>query len=412
LYYASDRFEIRPEYQEMLSELAERLKVDTTTWVEISGHADLTGSKKYNENLSLKRTETVLKFFYQEKINPERIKGYHYGSGKPIASNDTKTGRKKNRRVEVHLFKKGEAMPANRQPSVSAEKSSGPEYVVEPRVEIDIHYNKEKFVYLVNGHRNVLHTVRDAEVVFDTNCFALPVKSGLYGNQGKLRLDFSEMDKKGEFLLGEVGLRTPQNGALQASYIFCLDSVNAQGLAHIKKGREVEFLIPSGYVSEGSKIYYSPDHIRTRWVDYSKPQFNSLHNEFVMYIKDEGCYAIAKPQVIDLPTNMSVTYTRKPKELKNKRPEFFFVYKEENTVIAADSADGEHVFFNNLKSGAHGTVVGMFKGETGNCYFASVDVTIKHHGNKTYHPHAHLKLKPVGYFEMDKLILGVQSEQK
>jgi OOP family OmpA-OmpF porin len=70
--------------------------------VVIEGHTDHTGKKAHNQVLSEKRAISV-KSYMTEKfgIKESRLTARGYGVSKPIASNKTKAGRQKNRRVEA-----------------------------------------------------------------------------------------------------------------------------------------------------------------------------------------------------------------------------------------------------------------------------------------------------------------------
>jgi outer membrane protein OmpA-like peptidoglycan-associated protein len=68
---------------------------------EIQGHTDSQGKAKLNQELSQKRAEAVRNALIKANINPDRLIAKGYGSTRPIASNDTKEGRQKNRRVEL-----------------------------------------------------------------------------------------------------------------------------------------------------------------------------------------------------------------------------------------------------------------------------------------------------------------------
>lgn len=68
---------------------------------EIQGHTDSQGKVKSNQELSQKRAEAVRNALIKANINPDRLIAKGYGSTIPIASNDTKEGRQKNRRVEL-----------------------------------------------------------------------------------------------------------------------------------------------------------------------------------------------------------------------------------------------------------------------------------------------------------------------
>jgi len=92
---------IKPEAYPMLQEAVLIGKRNPDLKVEIDGHADSTGSPAYNMTLSEKRAEAVKKYFVDQGIDPDRITTKGFGMTKPAASNDTKEGRAKNRRVEL-----------------------------------------------------------------------------------------------------------------------------------------------------------------------------------------------------------------------------------------------------------------------------------------------------------------------
>ena len=71
----------------------------------VSGHTDITGSPEYNMKLSLKRAANVKAYLIAQGVPSERIKIEYYGITRPIASNDTVEGRKKNRREDVEIIK-------------------------------------------------------------------------------------------------------------------------------------------------------------------------------------------------------------------------------------------------------------------------------------------------------------------
>jgi outer membrane protein OmpA-like peptidoglycan-associated protein len=82
------------------------LKENPDIKVEIGGHTDSTGSEKVNQIISEKRAQSVKKYI-EDKFNipSDRMIVKGYGSSKPIADNNTKEGRSKNRRVEFRIIK-------------------------------------------------------------------------------------------------------------------------------------------------------------------------------------------------------------------------------------------------------------------------------------------------------------------
>ena len=66
----------------------------------LAGHTDTTGIEIYNQGLSERRAESVYQYFVGKGIDPEKIKTVGYGESRPLTSNSTKEGRRRNRRVE------------------------------------------------------------------------------------------------------------------------------------------------------------------------------------------------------------------------------------------------------------------------------------------------------------------------
>jgi OmpA-OmpF porin, OOP family len=99
--YDIDSAEIKPEAFPMLDEAVMILKKNPAMKVEIDGHTDSTGTAKYNMTLSERRAKSVMKYFVDQGVEAERLTTKGFGLTKPAASNDTKEGRTKNRRVEL-----------------------------------------------------------------------------------------------------------------------------------------------------------------------------------------------------------------------------------------------------------------------------------------------------------------------
>ena len=95
---------IKKESIPSLTELAEVL-VKRPEWkLQISGHTDNVGNDQANLVLSKKRAEAVKNFMISKTIESERLYVLFFGETMPIASNDTKEGRQKNRRVEMKII--------------------------------------------------------------------------------------------------------------------------------------------------------------------------------------------------------------------------------------------------------------------------------------------------------------------
>jgi outer membrane protein OmpA-like peptidoglycan-associated protein len=72
----------------------------------VAGHADNTGSERFNYDLSKRRAESIAAYLTaQKKIDPARIIVVGYGESAPVADNQSESGRAKNRRVEIMAYR-------------------------------------------------------------------------------------------------------------------------------------------------------------------------------------------------------------------------------------------------------------------------------------------------------------------
>jgi outer membrane protein OmpA-like peptidoglycan-associated protein len=105
LEFDIDSAQIRQVYFKEIQKAVDFMKSHSGVEVEkviIEGHADSTGSYSYNDTLSHKRALSVKEFIVKNlKIDPDVIEINAYGERKPIATNKTKEGRQRNRRVVV-----------------------------------------------------------------------------------------------------------------------------------------------------------------------------------------------------------------------------------------------------------------------------------------------------------------------
>src|SRR6185295_5539536 len=99
--FAFNSAEIEPAARPVLDQAAELLKENPGVDVRVEGHTDAIGSDEYNRELSVRRAEAVYRYLVNRGIDPERFTVEGFGKTRPIASNDTESGRAQNRRVEL-----------------------------------------------------------------------------------------------------------------------------------------------------------------------------------------------------------------------------------------------------------------------------------------------------------------------
>jgi outer membrane protein OmpA-like peptidoglycan-associated protein len=87
-----------------LDRVVELLQKNPTLKIEIAGHTDNKGDKKYNQTLSQKRAESVVNYLVQKGIATTRLTAKGYGDTMPLAPNDTEENKAKNRRTELKVL--------------------------------------------------------------------------------------------------------------------------------------------------------------------------------------------------------------------------------------------------------------------------------------------------------------------
>ncbi len=95
-----DSARILPESEPTLSAVAKLLTEEPRMKVRIEGHTDNVGEAPYNRELSEQRAASVLEWLVRHGIDAARLTSVGRGRENPVASNDTESGRQKNRRVE------------------------------------------------------------------------------------------------------------------------------------------------------------------------------------------------------------------------------------------------------------------------------------------------------------------------
>lgn len=98
--------ELPDEAKSAIDELVDNLKNQKSgVWIEIEGHTDNVGDKKFNERLGMARAEAVKRYLYEQHQVPlHKMNVITYGEDKPVAPNRTRDGRAQNRRVVIKVL--------------------------------------------------------------------------------------------------------------------------------------------------------------------------------------------------------------------------------------------------------------------------------------------------------------------
>ena len=101
--FDTGRSDIKSNFRPILERFAQTLNDNPATTVSIVGHTDSTGGDNINDPLSVDRAARTRDYLAQRGVSPNRIMIDGRGEREPIASNDTDSGRARNRRVEIYV---------------------------------------------------------------------------------------------------------------------------------------------------------------------------------------------------------------------------------------------------------------------------------------------------------------------
>jgi len=102
LTFDSGASQIKPQSFDLLGKVERAIDVFPRSELIIEGHTDSHGGDESNQKLSQERAESVQQYM----INAMRIPTYRliatgYGETRPVASNETESGRTRNRRIDI-----------------------------------------------------------------------------------------------------------------------------------------------------------------------------------------------------------------------------------------------------------------------------------------------------------------------
>jgi len=99
-----DRFDVKPQFQSTLDEVARTLSQYNQTYIDVLGHTDTTGSAEYNQGLSERRARAVADYLVARGVAGQRMATRGYGESQPLYNpDDTEQKRAANRRVEIKV---------------------------------------------------------------------------------------------------------------------------------------------------------------------------------------------------------------------------------------------------------------------------------------------------------------------
>jgi len=107
LFFKADSSAVTPESRTVLDEIFTFLDSNDDVVIEVGGHTSGGPEHAYCDWLSSERAESVVHYLTGRGISEGRLYAKGYGKRKPLATNRTMAGRKRNQRVEIKVLSMG-----------------------------------------------------------------------------------------------------------------------------------------------------------------------------------------------------------------------------------------------------------------------------------------------------------------
>jgi peptidoglycan-associated lipoprotein len=101
IYFDYDRFDVKPDYNAVVSAHGRYLSANPGTRVRLEGHADERGSREYNIGLGEKRAQAVRQALLLQGASADQITTVSYGEERPAVIGSDEEAYSLNRRVEI-----------------------------------------------------------------------------------------------------------------------------------------------------------------------------------------------------------------------------------------------------------------------------------------------------------------------
>lgn len=99
--FDTGKYTLKPGGREKLAKIAGIILAHPGLKLEADGFTDSVGSDDFNQRLSEKRANSVRDYLLAQNVSPDFVTSQGFGKDRPVASNDSPTGRQLNRRVEL-----------------------------------------------------------------------------------------------------------------------------------------------------------------------------------------------------------------------------------------------------------------------------------------------------------------------
>jgi hypothetical protein len=227
IYFEVDSSELHPNAIILLDFLVHEIKSSSDFGeLKIIGHTDSDGSLKYNKNLSLERSMTVLNYLYSKNIS-NRIHVISKGELEPVNDNSSKSSKSKNRRVQFL------------------------------RSEKNVHDSFQN----VHTQTFNIYTAKDTVIIGDKGTKIIVSKSIFKDIDPGIQIEIQlqEFYDKSSFVMNKLTTLTTSNSILESRGMIHIKAIQSGRELQLKDSGSFEILFKDRLEKDGTEIFYGSD---------------------------------------------------------------------------------------------------------------------------------------------------------
>ena len=100
IFFDFNKYDIKPEYRDILARKADAMNQFPEIAIRIEGHADERGTVEYNLALGERRAQAAKDYLANAGVDPSRISTISYGEERPLMDDSNESAWSQNRRDE------------------------------------------------------------------------------------------------------------------------------------------------------------------------------------------------------------------------------------------------------------------------------------------------------------------------
>ena len=277
IYFDSNKYNLDREDSITLSLIADSIQNYASYRLLIRGNTDADADSAYNIKLSQNRCNTVQQFLQLNGAKISNLELDWYGENKPIAENETESGKQQNRRVDIIVYK-----------IIRKPKNPITDSVYVPTDNIEDLFallKQEPQQYCINPTRDTVLVGEQGTILyFKANSIAVPK-----GIDTCVVICLTEMFRKSDMILNNV--TTLANGKILESQGMIKVEAKVGGASlDLNKGSDYIVMIPTDTIVPGLSVFNGDEaHDMLNWLVNTNADLRNFTPEMLIGCGDWLC---------------------------------------------------------------------------------------------------------------------------